>query len=234
MRELIDQCLQAMLQHLDGTGHESESGRRVRDLVRHRRVERVQNAGVPLPPEDLRCLAAGELQVTHSLRVVRAWHEVFTGARKAERCPRITALLGGTGCGKTMAGAWLVAEEGGVYVSALELRKRLVSGHWRDTEWAERVLRSRIVVLDDVGTESGDAEASAAVFELVNKRVGQEGGLTLITGNLSVAEFVERYGERTARRIEHAGVFIEAKGADLRRHAKRELMTRPELARRTT
>lgn len=196
-----------------------------RRMERQRREERLADnalfAGPAITPDDKLAILRGTLnRKVHSLNVVMSWRERFRGIRPGVHVP-IVALLGPRGRGKTVAGAWLIAEEGGHYVSALDLCKRLLSGHWKDSSWSDQVLRSRVVVLDDVGTEpeKDRNDAMAAMFEFVNRRQALARGLTLITANLTRADFDERYGERTVDRIMHVGVFVEAKGEDLRRKA---------------
>jgi hypothetical protein len=217
MSDSFKDHLNKLIQQLSaGAPSVSEASKREARASARLRLDRIEDAKVPLPRIDRQRIARDECIATHAMRLVRAWHQLFAD-RDANECPRVLTLVGPTGRGKTMAGAWLIAIEGGVYVSALELRKRLLSGHWRDIEWADRILRSRIVVLDDVGTETGDSDALAATFELVNQRMGSDGALTLITCNLTGEEFAKRYGERTVRRIEHDGRIVEVKGEDLRR-----------------
>jgi hypothetical protein len=194
-------------------------------MERQRREERLAPtaffAGPAVTPEDRAALIRGTLRRSvHSLGLVMSWHERFHGRRPGAHVP-IVVLLGPTGRGKTVAGAWLIAEEGGKYVSALELAKRLCTMHWRDANWSAEVLSARVVVLDDVGTEpESDRDAAiAAMFEFVNKRQALAKAFTLITANLTRAEFDARYGERTVARIMHSGRFVEAKGQDLRRKA---------------
>lgn len=183
--------------------------------------EREFSAGAAILPADREAIVRGTLAKTHALRVVEAWRGLYRGgderslATRREFVPFLT-LYGPTGLGKTVAGAWLLAYEGGLYVSVEELRRRLTSGHWRDASWADQVLRARVVVLDDVGTEDGDARA--AMFELVNRRQGLARAMTLITSNLVCRDdFVQRYDERVVRRLEHAGRMVECKGTDMRR-----------------
>lgn len=180
------------------------------------------SAGAAILSSDREAIVRGTLTTTHALRVVQAWHGLYAGAgdslaARPEFVPFLT-LYGPTGRGKTVAAAWLLATEGGLYVSVAELCKRVTSSHWRDTPWADRVLRSRVVVLDDVGTEQDDGRA--AMFEFVNRRQGLTRAMTLITSNLTGREdFLQRYEERTVRRLEHVGRLVLCKGPDLRRKA---------------
>jgi hypothetical protein len=153
---------------------------------------------------------------THALRSVRRWMAVRSGSDK----PLTTlALVGLTGRGKTLAGAYIVSQLGGRYVTAEALRRLVVSTHWRESTALEQLLNARCVVVDDLGAELDAITAAAAVLHLVNRRSGSGRAWTLLTSNLPDAEFRERYGERTIRRIEHRGAIIEVTGDDLRRKA---------------
>jgi DNA replication protein DnaC len=153
---------------------------------------------------------------THALRSVRRWMDVRSGSAK----PLTTiALVGLTGRGKTLAGSWLISRLGGRYVTAEDLRRLVVSTHWRETAALDRLLSTRCLVIDDLGGELDAATAAAAVLVAVNRRSGSGNAWTALTGNLPEVEFRDRYGERTIRRIEHRGAIIEVTGEDLRRKA---------------
>jgi len=153
---------------------------------------------------------------THALRAVRLWMAVRSGSAK----PLTTlALTGLTGRGKTLAGAYIVSQLGGRYVTAEDLRRLVVGTHWREGAELERLLNARCVVVDELGGELDASTAAAAVLKLVNRRSGSGRAWTLLTANLPEPEFRERYGERTVRRIEHRGAIIEVAGEDLRRKA---------------
>lgn len=153
---------------------------------------------------------------THALKTVRRWMNVRSGSAK----PLTTmALVGLTGRGKTFAGAWLLSRLGGRYVTSEELRRMVVSTHWRESTALERLLSTRCLVIDDLGGELDAVTAAAAVLVAVNRRSGSGRAWTALTSNLPESEFRERYGERTIRRIEHRGAIIEVAGEDLRRKA---------------
>lgn len=208
-----------------------EDVERVEQLTVHaaKRTERLEESGVGdvITPEDFDRIVKGApvMLPTMAFRTVQAWHECFSGQREGVHVP-ITVLYGMTGRGKTLAGAWLVAQEGGVYVTAPELRS-LFSSPVRNENRINQILRARVALLDDLGTEENDAKAQGALWEFVNKRQGLRSAMTLITANLALypipskvpeeRAFVSRYDERIKRRIEHIGRFVEATGDDLRR-----------------
>jgi len=194
---------------------ERERERREQEL--HRRQERLSRSRPALPTEDIQALVDGRPGESAALDWVRRWHAYQRAHKQPPRT--FLALLGLTGRGKTYAGGWLLAEEGGYYVTADELRRKVTSPSYKDRDWLDLIVQGRCVVVDDVGTEFDAAGANAALFELVNRRLSMARGFTLLTGNLTETEFRERYDERTVRRIEHQGALVTVEGTDLRRGA---------------
>lgn len=185
----------------------------------HAREQRLVESDVlgAITEEDRAGIVGDKLAVTtHALATVQRWIVARSGSAK----PLTTlALVGETGRGKTVAGAWLIAKLGGTYVTAEHVRRIYRSGRPQDGAEFARLLSTRVLVLDDAGTEDDAASAMASMFEAVNKRTGLARGWTLITANLAEPEFRSRYGERTLRRIEHQGAIVTVTGADLRRKA---------------
>ena len=181
------------------------------------REARLTESGIrgAITDADVAALVADDIGQTHALVTVQRWLNARSSS--STRPLSVLVLVGQTGRGKTVAGAWLLARIGGRYVTAETLRRVVVSTHFRDSQVLEHLLNSRCVVLDDAGGEHDANSAAAAMFELVNRRAGHARAWTLITSNLPKPEFCERYGERTVRRIEHQGAIVEVSGADLRR-----------------
>lgn len=187
------------------------------------REERLRQAGLwgegPIPEEDLRRLVDGEALVSsQALRAVQRWFRIRGGGGGGgERRTGFTilALCGEMGRGKTFAGAWLLAQLGGRYISAEEMRRTYVRFSPNDAD-VSRAKRARVLVIDDLGTELDAEEGAAALFDLLNKRMGNPYGWTLLTANLLADEFTERYGERTIERIKQCGAFMEVSGPNLR------------------
>lgn len=181
------------------------------------REARLVESGIrgSIADEDFRSACAGTLKDTHALRSVVRWVNARSGS--STRPLSTLVLVGLTGRGKTVAGAWLLAKLGGRYVTAEALRRAVIGTHWRDAETLRDLLNTRCVVVDDAGGEHEANGAKAAMFEFLNRRVGHSRAWTLVTANLTAAEFAERYGERTVRRIEHLGAIVEVSGDDLRR-----------------
>lgn len=156
---------------------------------------------------------------THALDAVQRWFLVR--AEEGRRARTMQALLGQTGRGKTLAAAWLLARMGGAYVTAERMRRLMASYVPRHQNDFEKLAATRVLVIDDVGFELDAPSAAGTLFEIVNHRQGLANGWTIITGNLSVGDFSDRYGERTIRRLEHQGEIVEVIGEDLRRKGRR-------------
>lgn len=184
-----------------------------------RREAYLRDAEPAITSEDTALIVQGALKPFQALKVARAFHDTARGVRAASdgRPMCFLALLGEPGRGKTVAACALLAEVGGRYTSAPELGRMRSSSHWRDRDAFKALYTSRLLLIDDVGAESGGA-MEEALFDLVNARqVGR--AITVMTGNLTRSEFAERYGVRTVSRIEHQGAIVEIKGDDLRRGA---------------
>lgn len=196
---------------------EDQVRRAERRLEAERRETQLVETGVrgAITDEDVRAICTDSLAETHALRSVTRWFQARSAG--SPRPLSTLVLVGLTGRGKTVAGAWLLARLGGRYVTAEALRRAVVGTHWRDGVVLADLLNTRCVVVDDAGGEHEANGAKAAMFEFLNKRVGDSRGWTLVTANLTAAEFAERYGERTVRRIEHQGAIVEVAGNDLRR-----------------
>jgi DNA replication protein DnaC len=129
-------------------------------------------------------------------------------------------LVGPTGRGKTVAGGWLIAHIGGAYVCAEDACKLFrAPAHSRAAATWEQLMLKRVLVLDDLGTEREAEDGVAMLNNVVNRRQGLSTGWTLMTANLTKAEYLARYDERAIRRIEHQGAIVVVKGEDLRRKA---------------
>lgn len=181
------------------------------------REARLVESGVrgAITDEDCERIVADSQLETHAIRSVKRWLNVRSGS--ATKPMTTLVLVGLTGRGKTVAGAWLLARIGGRYATAETLRRSVVSTHWREAAPLEQLINTRCVVIDDAGGELDANSAAAAMFELINRRSGHSRSWTLVTANMPHEEFRERYGERTIRRIEHQGAIIEVAGDDLRR-----------------
>lgn len=195
----------------------ASAGARLESYAREQRLVESDVLGA-ITEEDRAQIVADKMAAsTHALATVKRW---VVSRDQSPRPLTTLALVGETGRGKTVAGAWLIARLGGTYVTAEDVRQMVRSGKPQDSAALSKLLASRVLVLDDAGTEEMQG-AELAMFQVVNKRTGLARGWTLITANLPEPEFRSRYGERTMRRIEHQGAIVTVTGEDLRRKAKR-------------
>jgi hypothetical protein len=126
----------------------------------------------------------------------------------------VLVLMGGIGTGKTLAACWWATEfRAAQFMTAAELAR------WPRYDMAamDRLLKAPGIVVDDLGTEYMDDKGNfLAVFdEFVNTRCANM-RKTVITTNLTPADFGKRYGARITDRIVECGRFISVGGDSLR------------------
>jgi DNA replication protein DnaC len=157
-----------------------------------------------LPERAVECWRKGlqELQPVVDLREYLASGKTFA------------LLLGGPGCGKTVATSEALVR-GGSFARAITL-SRLSSYDKEDRRTWEAVLGARALVLDDLGAETLHDGWKPMLDELVDVRYGER-ARTVITCNLDKERFKARYGERIVDRIRHDGVIIQCGGASMRK-----------------
>lgn len=196
------------------------------------RLEAVRSSGIDITAEDIAaiardslpgvrcdpvaCPAFVEAKPTRKCRDLHADNLVVRWLARAQRggsdpAPQFLALCGPPGAGKTVACAWAIAElGGGLAFSADDLL--LVRKEKRD-----KLISSRLVVVDDLGTECQDpARFATALYDLVNRRQRERWMLTLFTSNLSREKLIERYDVRTVSRIRARGYVADVLGMDMR------------------
>jgi hypothetical protein len=127
--------------------------------------------------------------------------------------PAAYVVSGGTGCGKTLSGWFLIAQvDGGVFLLAPELG-RPVSDAQRSG-----FITSPLLVLDDAGLEHlGPTEYAVSQIDEIVVAREMHGRPTYITTNLGPSAFQKRYGERVWSRVMGSGGFVECAGEDMRR-----------------
>lgn len=218
----------------------SEEAAKVRDRKTEReqgresRLANIRRAGIGkhLGPGDASRIVRDDLSDTDALRIVRGW-----AAPERESARRWLILGGMRGRGKTVAAGWLLARDGGRYVTMLDLVQtfgpvlRGMAPQTQD-EIADRLaaLASvKTLVLDELGRDGFSPEvAREALHWLVEARQGAKRGRTLVLSNLSAADIRKRFSDGTydsrtesrlrpllARRKDGTGVF-EVKGEDMR------------------
>lgn len=170
--------------------HLAEVARREADLARVRRRALAATAtALELPAhEDLRAVAYDDdPRETAALRAVRAaltW-------RNGRRVGQVLVLTGPPGTGKSSACAWVVlrAETGALWTAAPDVLATPRNGFSENTYRWERWQSVPLLVVDDLGTETGDAESLATLLAVRFDR----GLLTLASTNLDARDFASRY-----------------------------------------
>lgn len=167
------------------------------------RAERLERYRETLPDDDYQRVIRGELDS-------EAWKAV---SRFLASSFRFLWLCGGPGTCKTVALAGAIADRGGMLVLGPEF-VRIFGSRERDASTQRHAIRcAGLLVLDDMGTNDPNTEATA-LFEVINARQGGS-CVTLITGNQTKAQ-VEDMDPRIVSRIRKQGAIIELGGADRR------------------
>jgi DNA replication protein DnaC len=202
---------------------QEQEGRKAIGAARRALVDKLA-----LPEKHLELLQApGDLERTLAIEAV-------------SRPSLLTVLSGGPGTGKTTAAvswlfqwvwdekSWRVVTEGfsakaafcyapGVFVTAA----RLARFSRYDERQMDELLRAGRLVIDDLGAEFLDVKGSflSLLDEVVNERYANRRP-TVLTTNLGVLAFKERYGERIADRIVEAGRFVSLGNESMRRRGE--------------
>jgi DNA replication protein DnaC len=191
--------------------------------------ERLAGSGIDgLREDDREAILGDRLHKTAALDYVQRW--IAAAGRTRDPGPNMLVVCGGMGLGKTVAAGWAISRHSGLYAT-VETYLRDFERWYRDRSYDDRSAtdwrtykRSRLVVIDEIGTEY-DAALMARAFErLVDSRQSRRRELTLMLGNLSKADFVQRirsgvYGARTYDRMRRDAVVVEVTGDSMRKGA---------------
>lgn len=173
------------------------------------RLERIRPYASAVTAADVQRIVEGRIDT----EAWRRWVERFLVRWNAGKVGYLW-LCGAMGVGKTVAALGAIAQEGGRMVSSQEVARAF----GQETEEARllrpAMLETRLLVIDDGGTELDEAKARHGMHELLNKR--QNRMATIITTNQSPTEARSRYDARTFERVEHQGIIVEVKGPDRR------------------
>jgi DNA replication protein DnaC len=200
---------------------QEQEGRKAIGAARRALVEKLN-----LPEKHLEMLQDGGPELERTLAI-----------EAVSRAHLLTVLSGGPGTGKTTAAvswlfvwawdekSWRVTTEGfsakaafcyapGVFVTAA----RLARFSRYDERQMDELLRAGRLVIDDLGAEFLDVKGSflSLLDEVVNERYANRRP-TILTTNLGVLAFKERYGERIADRIRESGSFVSLGNDSMRR-----------------
>jgi DNA replication protein DnaC len=214
LAEVIAQAQTAVVENADPEAEErerrAEAARRAAD-ERAERVQRYASGEFRLPDEVAERLRAGKLDETDAGRKVRAW--ISSRTRPPWLC-----ISGGAGVGKTVAGIDLICRSWGRWVRASDLVAAFSAMFGEQHEMQQKYRDTRLLVIDDVGTESDPARMLSALLELLDERPSAASTPTLITTNLTPKQFAERYqNERLMSRFAQLVKWEGVTGPDLRR-----------------
>lgn len=155
-------------------------------------------------PDDFARIVAGKLD-SGAWKAVDAWLASPTA---------FLILRGGKGTGKTVATLAAIGRIGGSLLTSLEMARAWKQEHAEAQQLRASAIGSRLLVIDDLGTEPDRASGAVAFQELVNRRQG--GVRTIITTNLSREQMTTAYDERTIDRLRHGGVMVSLRGESMR------------------
>jgi DNA replication protein DnaC len=150
-------------------------------------------------------IATDQLEETRSVRAVRAFVRDLDAS--------YLVLTGVTGCGKTVASVWGIAQVGGYYLDAKHLERTFASQFGEPVAEQQKILsKIGLVVIDDVGTETNRETFMSSLFEVLNRRQGG-GRKTILTANETREHFLQAYGDaRIASRLKRATFVGDASG----------------------
>lgn len=171
------------------------------------RAANLRAAAPRVSDEDRRLLETGKCRQTKFLTATQRWLGAST---------RPVLCLGGTvGTGKTFAALWALSEHGGSYAHANDLVRAAVS--FDEAETWRRWCASRLLVLDDLASESAGDRMGGVLLDLLDRRKG-DGRRTLVTTNQSQRRLRERYPDaRLWSRLDSEWAFVGFAGEDMRR-----------------
>ena len=149
-------------------------------------------------------------------------------------------FTGKPGLGKTflshcIAGELLSRGKTVVYLSAEELFSLLAATQWRqraesdeekirareEREFREYIYGCDFLIIDDLGTEFGNAFTASAFFTLLNERLITKRG-TLISTNLDPKQLKAQYTERSTSRILGEYDILPFYGSDIRAQKRKQ------------
>ncbi len=139
-------------------------------------------------------------------------------------------LIGSAGVGKTFLSNCIAKElmdsgKSVVYLSAVELFETLQQYKFSRDELSgekKRLLDTcDLLIIDDLGTELSNAFTVSELFNCLNERLLHKKPCVIST-NLDIDSFRERYSERISSRIIGNYLFIKLEGEDLRQKIRRK------------
>lgn len=174
--------------------------------------------------QDLLAFVVGERNADLVLSGMRETEATRAVARHSREEKTFLVLMGGWGAGKSAAAAQAAANalknrRSVVFLRAAECAR--LSLFDKDDVRTIRAMRTcGLLVLDDLGGESYHDTWRATFEEVIDVRY-QGRQPTVLTTNLNMEKFKQRYGERVADRIRHDGIAQICAEESLRRHEVR-------------
>lgn len=159
---------------------------------------------------------------TGTLRFCKSYAEDFS------RSSRNIIITGKTGLGKThlsLAIANRVIDRGfDVYYASIHsvmdaLQKEQFSRERVSESITDRLFKSDLLILDDLGAEFLTQFTVASLYNIVNSRINS-GAPMIISTNLTLSELEERYSQRVASRIIGTSEGLLLVGTDIRQKKK--------------
>ena len=138
--------------------------------------------------------------------------------------PENLLFYGNVGVGKTflshcIAGSLLEEGHSVLYMTACELFDALRGYTFEDRQAMQEshdlIFESELLIIDDLGTELSNAFVASQLFLIVNERILSR-RQTIISTNLSLAEFRDTFSDRTFSRIYGNYTLLHMSGPDIR------------------
>lgn len=196
---------------LEADAHEENRQREARDRY-DRRLSGAAHFRGRMPDDLLEAIVRDRTTVLDT----KAWEAVCKW--KTSDRP-ILVLCGGTGSGKTVAVARHAIDEGAFQ----SLRAIRVGAHYeqwtsdRDSKVEPLNLRTRLLIIDDLGQEAQeDRRSFAALEEIVDSRQSMK-TRTIFTTNLTPEQIKARYPERMLSRLAQCAMVVSIPANDMRR-----------------
>lgn len=174
-------------------------------------------AGLPIVEEMTAAIVADTIGATPAVSTVQRWR----GAQGKSTL----LLLGGVGCGKTVAAAWAIAHEvrhnryhSAQYAKMRDAANLFRAGFGEDLKAFEKMLECGLLVIDELTTERDADLGRACLHEIIDWR-GSKGAPTLLLANRTKAEIAKHYDPRTIDRLRECAAVVELVGKSMRKGA---------------
>lgn len=202
-REIVSQC--------EGCLEDAKENER-REEQEARFLERLQT--VHIPPRFMGLKIRDYVSKTQAQKdVVRKLVDYVKGFVEVRETGRSLILIGDVGTGKTMLACALLSAVCGKGYSCryttIAGMVREIRATWGDAlkseeEAIQRFVDRDLLVIDELGVQSGSENEQGLVFEVIDQRY-QQRRPTVVCGNVSNEELVKCLGERSVDRLREGG-----------------------------